>query len=144
MQLQLKINGLVTAANEHSRRRDMLLAFSSSPTDLINGLISSQARDLRAQKIGSHPVALRRSQFFDGRSALYHWITEPIKLHLKNPNRGLYQKEMPVSALLMYIRCTNKYLQITNFSGLQWMIHVPCCLYKSELQLIGNESNDDL
>ena len=67
LQLQLKVNALVTAANERSRRRELLLGFSSSPADFINGLISSQARDLRAQKTGGNAVALRRTQFFDSR-----------------------------------------------------------------------------
>lgn len=69
LQLHQKINGLVTAANERARRRELLLGFSNSPSDFINGLISTQARDLRAQKAGSQALALRRTQFFDGRHA---------------------------------------------------------------------------
>ena len=67
LQLQLKINALITAATERSRRREMLLGFSNSPTDFINGVISSQARDLRTQKTGGNANALRKTQFFDSR-----------------------------------------------------------------------------
>lgn len=67
VQLQLQINGLVTAANERARRQELLLGFSNNPVEFINGMLASQARDLRAPKQGSIPTALRRTQFFDGR-----------------------------------------------------------------------------
>ena len=69
MQLQQKINGLVTAATELNRRRELLLGFSNSPLETINSAIASQSRDLRAQKPGGQILALRRTQFFDGRCA---------------------------------------------------------------------------
>ena len=68
LQLQMRVNSLVEAAKERARRRDFLVGFTASPIDFINGLIASQARDLRAaQKPGSEVLAMRRSQFFGGK-----------------------------------------------------------------------------
>ena len=70
LQLCVQISNLIKTAKEHMRRRDFLLGFGSSPVDFINGLIASQARDLRAmQKAGTQPtpLALRRTHFFEGK-----------------------------------------------------------------------------
>ena len=67
IQLQLKINGLVGAANERARRRELLLGFGADPHVFLTQLQASQARDVRSTQKGGQVAALRRTEFFQSR-----------------------------------------------------------------------------
>lgn len=69
LQLQLKINGLVGAANERARRRELLLGYGADPYAFLNLIEASQARDVRSLKSAGkeEKIAMRRTEFFQGR-----------------------------------------------------------------------------
>lgn len=78
-----RISGLIKQINEHARRRTFLLGFSQSPADFINGLIASQARDLRTFKSEHADVA---SMYAPTRTELFHgkWVEDAVLKYVRS------------------------------------------------------------
>jgi len=74
-----KIAALVYKLNEHKRRRNFFLGFSTSPVDFINAIIASQARDLRVMKgmTGRDFELERRTDTFKDK-----WVEEAVVKYL--------------------------------------------------------------
>lgn len=103
LQANEKMKSLLHTLGEHKRRRALLLGFSHAPTEFINALVASQARDLRtihAMQNSSYVAgAPRRSEVFREKwvddAAMRYWQSKiTAQRHAQQASQAARQAQM--------------------------------------------------
>lgn len=103
LQANEKMKTLLHKLGEHKRRRALLLGFSHAPTEFINALVASQARDLRTihtvQNTGYVAEAPRRSEVFREKwvddAAMRYWQSKiTAQRHAQQASQAARQAQM--------------------------------------------------